>query len=202
MKTSRGFTLIELLVAMAIVAVIGVIALGGLSDVIRQQTAARERADRWREIQFAIRIVTQDLAQIHPRPARDELGDGWQPSVSAGPNGQFAVELSRGGWANPAGFARGTVLRVAYDWEDGTLVRFHWPVMDRAPGTVPIRTELLSDVANVEIRFMDPAGGWHLDWPPIEMSGPESLVARPRVIEFAVELEDYGRIWRWVEAGG
>jgi len=202
MRTIRGFTLIELLVAMAIVAVIGVIALGGLSDVIRQQTAARERADRWREIQFAVRIVTQDLAQIHPRPARDELGDGWQPSVSAGPNGQFAVELSRGGWANPAGFARGTVLRVAYDWEDGTLVRFHWPVMDRAPGTVPIRTELLSDVANVEIRFMDAAGGWHLDWPPIEMSGPETLVARPRVIEFAIELDDYGRIWRWVETGG
>jgi general secretion pathway protein J len=202
MKPGRGFTLIELLVAMAIVAVIGVIALGGLSDIIRQQTAARERADRWREIQFAVRIVTQDLAQIHPRPARDELGDGWQPSVSASPSGQFAVELSRGGWANPAGFARGTVLRVAYDWEDGTLVRFHWPVMDRAPGTVPIRTELLSDVANVEIRFMDPSGGWHLDWPPIEMSGPESLVTRPRVIEFAIELEDYGRIWRWVETGG
>lgn len=202
MRRGRGFTLIELLVAMAIVAVIGVIALGGLSEVIRQQTVARERADRWRDIQFAMRIVTQDLAQIHPRPARDELGDGWQPTVLANPNAEFAVELSRGGWANPAGFPRGSVLRVAYDWEDGTLVRFHWPVMDRAPGTPPVRTELLEDVANVELRFMDQAGNWHFDWPPVEMAGPETLVARPRVIEFAIELEDYGRIWRWVETGG
>ena len=202
MRRPRGFTLIELLVAMAIVAVIGVIALGGLSEVIRQQTVARERADRWRSIQFAMRMIAQDLAQIHPRPARNELGDGWQPSVLASPNAQFALELSRGGWANPAGFPRGSVLRVAYDWEDGTLVRFHWPVMDRAPGTPPIRTELLEDVANVELRFMDQAGQWHPDWPPVEMAGPEALVARPRVIEFVLELDDYGRIWRWVETGG
>lgn len=202
MRRARGFTLIELLVAMAIVAVIGVIALGGLSEVIRQQTIARERADRWREIQFAMRIVTQDLAQIHPRPVRDELGEGWQPAVLASPNAQFAFELSRGGSANPAGFPRGSVIRVAYDWEDGTLVRFHWPAIDRAPGTPPVRTELLEDVADVQLRFMDPSGTWHLDWPPTEMAGPETLVARPRVIEFAIELEDYGRIWRWIETGG
>ena len=202
MSRTRGFTLIELLVAMAIVAVIGVIALGGLSEVIRQQTIARERADRWRDIQFAMRMIEQDLAQIHPRPARDELGDGWQPSVLASPNAPFALEISRGGWANPAGFPRGSVLRVAYDWEDGTLVRFHWPAMDRAPGTPPVRTELLEDVGDVEVRFMDQSGQWHPDWPPIEMTGPQALVARPRVIEFGFELEDYGKIWRWVETGG
>ena len=203
MRRSDGFTLIELLVAVAIVAVIGVIALGGLSQVIQQQTVARERADRWREIQFAIRLVMQDLSQIHPRPARDELGEGWQPSILASPNAQFALELSRGGWANPTGFPRGSVLRVAYDWEDGMLVRYHWPVIDRAPGTLPIRTELLDGVDNVELRFMDQSGGWHPgEWPPVEMAGPETLVARPRLIEFALELEDFGRVWRWVETGG
>ena len=154
-------------------------------------------------IQFAIRIVMQDLAQIHPRPARDERGEGWQPSVVASANAQFALELSRGGWANPTGFPRGSVLRVAYDWEDGMLVRYHWPVVDRAPGTLPIRTELLDDVAIVELNFMDQGGNWHQgEWPPIEMAGPERLVARPRLIDFTLELEDFGRVWRWVETGG
>ena len=203
MTRCRGFTLIEILVAVAIVAVIGVIALGGLSQVIQQQTLAQERADRWREIQFAIRMVMQDLAQIHPRPARDELGEGWQPSVLASANAQFALELSRGGWANPTGFPRGSVLRVAYDWEDGMLVRYHWPVVDRAPGTLPIRTELLDGVAIVELNFMDQGRNWHQgEWPPIEMAGPERLVARPRLIEFVLELEDFGRVSRWVETGG
>jgi len=202
MKTQRGFTLIELLVAMAIVAIIGIMALGGLSEVIRQQTIAQDRADRWREIQFAMRIITQDLAQIHPRPMRDELGETWLPSVLAKPSAQFPMEISRGGWANPAGFPRGSVLRVAYAWEDGMLVRFHWPVMDRAPGTVPIRTELLEDVANVELRFMDQSGTWHLEWPPTGMAGPDTLVMRPRVIDFGLELDDFGRVWRYVETGG
>jgi general secretion pathway protein J len=202
MTRSRGFTLIELLVAMAIVAVIGIMALGGLSEVIRQQTIADERANRWRDIQLAMRIVAQDLSQVHPRPTREELGQAWMPSVLASPNAQFALELSRGGWANPTGFPRGSVLRVAYDWEDGTLVRFHWPVMDRTLDTPPIRTDLLADVDELELRFLDQAGAWHLDWPPVEMQGPERFVSRPRAIELSVELTDFGRIWRTVETGG
>ncbi|MBN1237160.1 MAG: type II secretion system minor pseudopilin GspJ [Gammaproteobacteria bacterium] len=202
MKRERGFTLIELLVAMAIVAVIGVMALTGLSEVIRQHEIARERSERWREVQLAMRIVAQDLAQVHPRPTRDELGETYLPAVLANPNAQFALELSRGGWTNPAGFPRGTVLRVAYDWEDDTLVRFYWPVADRTLATPPLRNELLTGVENVEIRFLDARGQWHLEWPPLDMAGPQQFVLRPKAIEFGVELEGFGRLWRLVETSG
>ena len=119
----------------------------------------------------------------------------------ASPNAQFALELSRGGWSNPAGFARGTVLRVAYDWEDedDLLVRFHWPVMDRTLSTPPIRTELLTGVTNVELQFLDRAGQWNADWPPVGSAGAGSFVARPRAVEFVVEVEGFGRISRLVE---
>jgi general secretion pathway protein J len=197
-----GFTLIELLVAMAIVAVIGVMALLGLNNVITQESQARTRAERWQEIQMAMRLVVQDLAQLQPRVTRDELGETYQPSLLAGPNAQFAVEFSRGGWANPGGFARGTVLRVAYNWEEDKLVRLHWPVMDRTLATIPVRTELLDGVDNVEIRFMDASGEWHTEWPPLRMNGPLGFVVRPRAIEFAMELEDFGRVWRVVETSG
>jgi general secretion pathway protein J len=202
LRASRGFTLIELLVAMAIVAVIGVMALGGLSEVINQQTIARERAERWQEIQLAMRVVVQDLAQMHPRATREELGESYQPSLLAEPSARFALEFSRGGWANPAGFARGTVLRVAYDWEDDTLVRLSWGVMDRTLATVPSRTELLEGVSDIEIRFLDAGGEWHLEWPPLRMQGPQRFVIRPRAVEFAVDLEDFGRVWRLVETSG
>ncbi|HEY8520639.1 MAG TPA: type II secretion system minor pseudopilin GspJ [Gammaproteobacteria bacterium] len=197
-----GFTLIELLVAMAIVAVIGVMALGGLNRVIAARDAAQAHTDRWREVQLAMRIIAQDLAQIHPRPTRDETGESYQPSVLASPTSQFAFEFSRGGWANPGRFARGTVLRVAYDWEGDRLVRYHWPVMDRTLSTPPVRNELLDRVTNVEVRFMDPGGEWHTEWPPLQMNGPERFVVRPRAIEFAIELEDFGRLWRLVEVSG
>ena len=202
MTLAKGFTLIELLVAMAVVAVIGVLALGGLSEVIRQQTIAQERADRWREIQFAMRIISQDLAKIHPRPTRGEVGESWQPSVLVDPREQFAFEISRGGWANSVASPRGSVLRVAYDWEDDILVHFHWSVMDRTSATPPIRTELLTGVEAIEIRLQDAGGNWLQDWPPEAMNIPERGVARPGVVEFGVLLEDFGRISRAVETGG
>jgi len=201
MRRSNGFTLVELLVAMAVVAIVGIIALGGLSEVIRQQTIVSERADRWREIQFAMRIIAQDLAQIHPRPTREEFGESWQPAVLADPNG-YALEFSRGGWANPVASPRGSVLRVAYDAEEDMLVRFHWSVMDRTAVTPPIRTELLTGVEEIEVRLLDADGQVQFDWPPLSMSGPESLVARPRIVEFRVNLEDFGWIWRSAETGG
>ena len=200
--SSRGFTLIELLVAVAILAVIGVIALVGLNRVIDQQALARERAERWQEIQLAIRLITQDLAQLHPRATREELGETYQPSLLADPSAQFALEFSRGGWANPAGLPRGTVLRVAYNWEDDKLVRWHWAVMDRTLSTPPVRAEILDGVTNVEVRFLDRGGEWHLEWPPLDRRGPQSLISEPRAVEFAVELEDLGRVYRLVETSG
>ncbi len=143
----RGFTLIELLVAVAIVAIIGVMALVGLE---RGDQSADARAERepnaGRTIQLAMRVLVQDLAQLQPRATREELGESYQPSLLASPNAQFALEFSRGGWANPAGLPRGTVLRVAYDWEEDKLVRWHWAVMDRTLSTPPVRTELLDGV--------------------------------------------------------
>jgi general secretion pathway protein J len=196
---ARGFTLIELLVAMAIVAIIGVMALGGLNAVIKEREIAKEHSARWREIQFAMRLIVQDLAQIEPRPTRDELGESDRPALLANPNAQFALEFSRGGWTNPAGFRRGTVLRVAYDWEEDKLVRLYWPVMDRTLATPPVRTDLLTGVTDVEIRFLDAAGQWQLEWPPLGASGAEQLVSSPRAVEITIELEDFGTVRRVVE---
>lgn len=194
-----GFTLIELLVAMAIVAIIGALAFTGLTRVIRQQEIARERTERWREIQLAVRVLAQDLAQIHPRPVRNDLGEGYQPSVLATPNAAFALEFSRGGWANPAGFRRGSVMRVAYDFEEDKLVRYHWPVVDRLLSTPPLRHEILHGVTNVEVRFLDSSGEWHVEWPPLDVQDARRLVLRPRAVEFTIEIEGFGRVWRLVE---
>ena len=201
-RRPHGFTLIELLVAMAIVAIIGVMAMTGLSEVIHQQTLARDRSARWQAIQLAMRVIVQDLAQLQPRATRDELGEAYMPSLLADPNGQFALEFSRGGWANPGGFPRGTVLRVAYNFEGDKLVRYHWPVMDRTTGTPPVRTELLDDVMDIEVRFLDLTGMWQLDWPPVGMTGPQRLISRPRAVEFSIELKDFGRVTRLVETTG
>jgi type II secretion system protein J len=60
----------------------------------------------------------------------------------------------------------------------------------------------LDGVSNVEVRFLDNGGQWHLDWPPLDRRGPQGLITRPRAVEFAIELEDYGRVSRLVETSG
>lgn len=189
---------------MTIVAIIGAMAFGGINIVMDQHEIARERSQRWRDIQLAMRLVVQDLAQLHPRPMREEFGEGHLPSLLSTGSSQFALEFSRGGWPNPAGFPRGTVARVAYDWEDDVLVRYHWPVMDRTPDVLPARTELLEGVIAVETRFLDRSGNWQTQWPTLDSgnASPQQNINRPRAVEFLIELEDFGRVWRIVETSG
>jgi hypothetical protein len=52
------------------------------------------------------------------------------------------------------------------------------------------------------VRFLDASGEWQLEWPPLDRRGPQSLTARPRAVEFAIELENLGRVWRLVEVSG
>ena len=198
---SKGFTLIELLIAILIVAVIGAIALSGLSRTIDLQVISQDRLDRWREVQLAVRIISQDLSQIHPRPTREELGEAWQPSVILDPNSQFDLEFSRGGWNNLLGLPRGSVLRVGYDQEDDLLIRFTWNVMDRTLSTPPTRTELLSGVIDMSIRMLDKNGEWYLQWPPPFIENPNRLEIRPKLIEIRIILDDMGEIWRTIEVG-
>ena len=198
MKAVRGFTLLELMIAMAIVALIGAVGFAGIRNVINQQEIATENAERWKEIQFAMRVMLQDLAQVHPRVTLDEQGLGQRASFLADPAHQFALEFSRGGWTNPAGFSRGTVLRVAYDIEDDMLVRFYWPVADRTLSTPPVRNELLTGITQMQVLYFDDNGQESLDWPPLN-SGGELLTDRPRAVEITLELEDLGTIWRLIE---
>jgi len=143
--------------------------------------------------------LMQDLSQVHPRITRDEQGFGIQSSFLADPTHQFALEFSRGGWTNPAGFPRGTVLRVAYDIEDDVLVRFYWPVADRTLATPPVRNELLTGIREMEVLYFDDNGSSWIDWPPLDSSLLVAPTDRPRAVQFGLELEDLGPIWRLVE---
>lgn len=204
-RAAAGFTLIELMIAIAIVAVIAVIGLTGLSRVIDGTEIARERSERWQEIQLAVRIIAQDLAQLHPRVTRDELGDQYKASLLASPLEPYDVEFSRGGWANPVGLPRGTVLRVAYNLEDGALVRYYWPVMERTFATTPFRRVLVDGVELFEMTFIDAEGETHLDWPPLDaqQSGdPAVLTLRPHAVRISLQLEDFGTLWRLMEVPG
>ena len=196
--SQRGFTLIELLVAMAIFAVISAMALGGLNAIVRQQELARQDMDDLSRLQRAIRDLSADFGQLQPRYVRDELGQGSEPPLIADGRLEFVARLTRGGWRNPAGFPRGTLQRVQYRLEDEELIREYWPVLDHPLGMEPRSTTLLEGVTELRLFFLDEAGEWQPQWPPLsQLDSP--VAPRPRAVRIELELERWGEVQRLVE---
>ena len=75
-----------------------------------------------------------------------------------------------------------------------------WPVLDRAPDSLPLEQRLLTGVSDFSLRFRgDRAGRWESAWPPDGAGLDEARL--PLAVEVALELEGFGRITRLVVTG-
>ena len=102
-----GFTLVEILVALLILAI-----MAGLGySTYRAARISAERTQvslqRSREIEFGMRVIVSDFAQLAPRPVRDILGQGRLPALRGTPGaGSVTVTAaSLGSHANTSGNA-------------------------------------------------------------------------------------------------
>src|SRR6266571_2307387 len=174
-----GFTLIELLVALAIFGIFAVLAYAGLGRLLEN----RER-------------LSDDVAHARSRAVRDVggfelrafVGRPFDSRALAEPS----LELTRGGELNYGGAPRSDLRRVAYRLKEGRLVRITWPVLDRAPVTVPLEAPLLADVETFELRFYEAGGGLVDTW-PTATSGPD---VPPRAMEVTLAVKGLGRFKR------
>lgn len=187
---NRGFTLFELLVAVAIFGIISAMAYTGLMQVEDGQKQLSERENRLAQIQMTFVNFERDIEQVVHRPIRNRYGTE-EPSVMG--QGEFLLELTRGGLRNPAHVARSSLQRVAYTVEDDKLERLYWLVLDQAQDSLPVKQILLDKVNSVDISFLDQAGNWSHDWPPAA-SNSSSGVAQtnlfPRAISVELKLAD------------
>ena len=197
--SARAFTLIEVLVAMAIFAILSALAYGTLSQTLLSAEILGDRMDRLQALQRTIRMLSDDIHQLSPRPVRDELGDNFSPALSTGFQSGFAIELTRSGWNNPMVLPRSTLQRAAYRIEEDELVRYHWTVLDRTLSNEPVAVVLLDGVESIQFRFYQ-ANGEDIDqWPPLSQNGPANMRLRPRAVEIILRLVDEGEITRLVE---
>ena len=204
----RGFTLIEILVAVAIAAIMFAIGYAGINQSLNDREGLEAAQNRLTAVQRTMRVLSQDLAQVVARPARDLAGNGdLQPAIQSGRTGDYLLVFSRGGWSNPAGAQRAAQQRVRYTLVNGEFMREHWLSLDPALNAVPRRRLLLEGVRAVEFRYLDPTNrSWRNDWPASTTVGAVTpanadlaLRTRPAAIEVTLDLEDWGRIMRVFE---
>jgi general secretion pathway protein J len=188
---NRGFTLLELLVALAVFGLVAVMAYGGLGTVLEQRVATDERAQRLGDLQKTYLVMQRDIEQGVARPIRDEFGDE-QASLVAAP----LFQLTRGGWNNPAGRARSSLQRVGYSLEDQQLVRYTWPVLERAQDSQPLQQSLADNIVSMQMRYLDTANRWQDNW-PVPASGGEQELSEPGLpaaVEVTIEHEYFGSL--------
>lgn len=185
----RGFTLLEVLLAMAIFAVVSVMVFSGLNNAQIIAERMREQSAQLTGLERAYRRLQADFESLYPRPVRDELGTR-QPALVGGGLGQ--IELTRGGWRNPAGLQRSSLQRVAYALDGEQLTRVHWVVLDRVQGSEPVQTRLLDGVNAMRLRYLEKSQRQWLEfWPPPGSSDPELL---PLAVELSLDTAAWGTI--------
>lgn len=191
MRHTRGFTLIELLVALAIFAILALLAYGGLNNLLTTQSQSEQRAEALRTLQLTYKTLTRDLEQIVPRDITDEFGQT-RESLAMGNSIDYLLEVTRGGWRNPAEQTRSTLQRVAYAVEDNKLIRYTWLTLDHPYDATPRKQELLSGVSDLQFRVLDAGGVWQQRWPI-----PNNNVKTVNAIELVLKSEQWGEL-RWL----
>ena len=223
MKASpRGFTLIELLVALFIAALMFAMGYGAINQALQHRGSITRQQDNLVQLETTMRVIEQDFVQLAPRPVRDPGGDNYlaclQGQPMAGASGPAdapdpaddsdssgaapLVVLTRNGWSNPTGLPRSELERVAYVFDNGTLVREHWNVLDATLSSTPIKRNLLKHVRSVTFRYMSMTRSWVDTWPP---SGATTNASdnfyrmRPMAVEVTLDTQQWGKVSRIFE---
>lgn len=187
-RRMHGFTLLELLVAITIFALMALMSYVGLRALLTTQQQGAAKADRFQAIMQTVAVVRNDVSQMILRPVLDTSG-GQVPAVVL--RGVQDLEFTRTGYTNPLALEpRGQMQRVRYQLKDQQLVRWTWPVLDRAPSTRPTQRVLLTQVSHLQLRYVNQAGQLLTTWSN-EAAENEGL---PRAVILELTLQDLGAL--------
>lgn len=188
----KGFTLLELLIAVAIFAILGALAYGGLTAIAFQENYTRQHFAQLTQLQRAFTFFQQDLSQIVPKSIRNNYSDA-EPALKGSIVNEYLIEFTRAGWPNPTELARSEMVRIAYYIEEEQLKRLIWYYPDYIYAEPSKEMILLDNVEELTINYLYPNNDWKETWPPTTGSTPLDL---PYALEFNITVKGIGEIKR------
>ncbi|HEX4045001.1 MAG TPA: type II secretion system minor pseudopilin GspJ [Gammaproteobacteria bacterium] len=187
MKTHTGFTLLELLIAMFVFTIISLILAQALHRTINVQSGVERNAERLRQLQKTLLILSRDIEQAVDRPIWGANGMA-QPAFIGTAQTLTCTYL---GMTDPIGLTGQSALRrVAYHWQNQGLWRETWPVLDQAPTTQAQWQRLQTGVVGVRFAYLDHQGQFYARW-PIESETPQPL---PIAVRVTLTIANWGEI--------
>jgi general secretion pathway protein J len=188
-RYEAGLTLIELLVAILLFALMTVMAYRGVDAMARADERTIATSDRWQAIALFFERFAADASQPSARPVRDAAGatlpQWWGRPLAEAANEDAQIEFTR---KSPPGQYD---VRLAYRLRANTIELLVWPVLDRTPATQAQVYPLLENVSMMHVRYLDPEGMWHDQWP---VSG--RLDVLPRAVAMELALADQPPVHR------
>lgn len=202
-RRTRGLTLFEMLVAIAIFAIVSIMTYGVLDQVLRGRDRVTAERRFWSGLAMCYAHLQDDLSQVRPRPVIDDDGQ-MLPAFIIRPADVRTLsapqlEFTRGGVLVTGDAVRSDLERVGYELRHNVLWRLNWPVLDRAPSTVPVKSEILRNVTEFRVRAFSPDQLWSDLWPPLAggASSPAMVNPLPRGVEVKLSIRGRGR-FKWL----
>ena len=165
-RYTAGLSLIEVMIAMVLMALVGIMAERGLSQMVRARDAVAAEQQRWRSIAFAFGRFGEDVSFAAQGIVDETALTQWHGSGNA---------LRWVRWGQD-----GQLLRVGYGLTAGQLTRSAASTNDAPPAP----TVLLEQVSSLKIQLLDSGGSWRAEWPA---EGSKDI--RPRAVSLLLTLQ-------------
>jgi prepilin-type N-terminal cleavage/methylation domain-containing protein len=106
-RRSAGFTLVEILVALLILSIMAALGYSTYRAARISAQRTEESLKRSREIEFGMRMLVADFAEMSPHPVRDMLGQSRLPALRGTPGAGTVTATSSGLGAGSSSSASG-----------------------------------------------------------------------------------------------
>ena len=204
----KGLTLAEVMVALLIFSLIAASSVYALRLGVESRDQLEAADDELKRLQLARLLIKEDLAQITPRPARDEFGIA-PASVFFGGEVVFSgrredderilLSFVRGGWVNPGAVSpRSALQHVEYVFTGGALVRRARAFVDETQASEGFERVLFDNLDEAYTEFLvgevrgdlDWADAWPLDGAVIGGAGGGADASLPRAVALVMRMEE------------